>query len=283
MLMKMAVQVSGISDQIREHYLIEKELAAKLRNANKRERKNLYTELYDELYRRVPQHPQLVQKANLEEQAKAVSCQLTLLKGFLRPEFTFLEVGPGDCALSLEVARLVRKVYAIDVSKEITVTSVPLPPNFTLQISDGSSMAVPPESIDIAYSNQLIEHLHPDDVLEHLKNIYNSLKRGGIYICITPNRLSGPHDISGLFDKISSGFHLKEYTISELEVIFKAVGFTKVGVLIGATKKNPLLLNILPVKIIEFILRKLPYTLSKYLSIHAPVSVFRVIRVVARK
>jgi hypothetical protein len=177
----------------------------------------------------------------------------------------------------------VRKVYAFDVSKEITKTSVPIPANFTLQISDGSRITVPPGSIHLAYSNQLMEHLHPDDVLEHLKNIYDSLTRNGIYICITPNRLSGPYDISCFFDKISTGFHLKEYTASELEAIFKAVGFTKVGVLIGASKKNPLLLHILPVKIIEFILRKLPHALSKYISLHAPLSVFREIRIVAMK
>jgi len=282
-MMKMPEKIPGTSEQVREHYLIEKELAARLRNAGKNERMYLYADLYDELYRRVRHHPQLIQKSDPEERARAVSHQLTVLRGFLKPDFNFLEVGPGDCALSFEVAKLVNKVYAIDVSKEITKTSMPVPANFTLQLSDGSSIDVPPGSIHIAYSNQLMEHLHPDDVIDHLENIYHALTQSGVYICITPNRLSGPYDISCFFDKISTGFHLKEYTVSELEIIFKAVGFTKIDVLIGASKKNPLLLHVLPVKMIEFILRKLPHALSKFIANHAPVSVFREIRVVAIK
>ncbi len=45
-------------EQIREHYEIEKELANRLRKASKPERRALYSALYDELYRRVPLHPQ---------------------------------------------------------------------------------------------------------------------------------------------------------------------------------------------------------------------------------
>lgn len=46
-------------------------------------------------------------------------------------------------------------------------------PNFVLILSDGSNVAVPPSTVHVAYSNQLIEHLHPDDAFvrstaEHL-------------------------------------------------------------------------------------------------------------------
>src|SRR4051812_11657204 len=103
-------------DLIREHYLIEKGLAARLRTANREERKYLYTALYDELYRRVPAHPQLTRKADPAAQARAVRGRMMVLRRFLHANTTFLEVGPGDCALALEVARLVRQVYAVDVS-----------------------------------------------------------------------------------------------------------------------------------------------------------------------
>lgn len=61
-----------------------------------------------------------------------------------------------------------------------------------------------------------MEHLHPDDAYEQLQEIYNALIPGGIYICITPNRLSGPHDVSQYFDSIATGFHPKEYTTVEM-------------------------------------------------------------------
>ena len=73
-----------------------------------------------------------------------------------------------------------------------------------------------------------MEHLHPDDAIVQLTNIKNALTNGGKYICITPNRINGPHDISRYFDKEASGFHLKEYTFTDLNKIFKNIGFSTV-------------------------------------------------------
>jgi SAM-dependent methyltransferase len=92
---------------------------------------------------------------------------------------------------------------------------------------------LPPDSVDVAFSNQLMEHLHPDDALEQLGGIWRALRPGGVYICITPNRISGPHDISQHFDPVATGFHLKEYTTEELSGLFRQVGFRKVQSLLG--------------------------------------------------
>jgi SAM-dependent methyltransferase len=143
-------------------------------------------------------------------------------------------------------------VYAVDVSHEIT-KEVELPDNVELIISDGSSVPVPQSSIDLAYSDQLMEHLHPDDAIDQLRDIYKSLTPGGRYICITPNRLSGPHDVSQYFDDIATGFHLKEYTLRELSEIFRSVGFRRTQVLVGAREFQVRVPAILP-RIIEFLL-----------------------------
>lgn len=222
------------AEQIRNHYLIEKELAAQLRSATKQDRRQLYTSLYDELFRRVPDHPQLSLKHESHNR-RDINNRLALLRKHLHPGVTYLEVGPGDCSLAIEVAQLVRKVYAVDVSNEIT-REVELPDNFELIISDGSSIPLPPGSIDVAYSDQVMEHLHPDDAMDQLKNIYESLAPGGLYICITPNRLSGPHDVSRYFEEVATGFHLKEYSATELSKMFKAVGFRKLYLLVGARR-----------------------------------------------
>ena len=108
-----------------------------------------------------------------------------------------------------ELAKYVQRVYAIDVSDEIS-GKTKLPHNCNLILSDGTSIPVDPGSVDIAYSNQLMEHLHPDDAVEQLYHIHEALKPGGMYICITPNRLCGPHDISRSFDDTPRGFHLRE-------------------------------------------------------------------------
>ena len=86
-------------EQIREHYEIEKELASRLMNSSKEEREFLYSSLYNELYRRVPLHPQLTEKKSSELTDTSVSSQLVFLKHFLQKNMTFCEIGPGDCSL----------------------------------------------------------------------------------------------------------------------------------------------------------------------------------------
>lgn len=251
------------AEQIRNHYLIEKELAARLRAATKEERRQLYTTLYDELFRRVPDHPQISLRHEAARQDD-LKHRLALLSKHLHPRVTYLEIGPGDCSLAIEVARLVRKVYAVDVSNEIT-KEVELPDNFELIISDGSSIPVPPGSIDVAYSDQLMEHLHADDAIDQLRNIYASLAPGGRYICITPNRLSGPHDVSQYFDDVATGFHLREYSATELSEMFKAVGFRTVQVFVGAggfhiTTATPVITTL------EWLLARAPQRLGRTLA-----------------
>src|ERR1700687_3417838 len=106
-------------ERVRDHYLIERELAARLRTATREERRRLYTAVYDELFQRVPDHPQLALKREDQSRRGEVRDRLKLLSKHFRPETTFLEIGPGDCALAIEAARRVRKVFAVDVSREI--------------------------------------------------------------------------------------------------------------------------------------------------------------------
>ncbi|HEX7183079.1 MAG TPA: class I SAM-dependent methyltransferase [Thermoanaerobaculia bacterium] len=244
------------TEQLRHHYEVERELADRLRKASGEERLSLYSSVYNELFRRVPDHPQLSRKASALEIHGRVSRQMMLLRDFLHRESTYLEIGPGDCTLAFEVARSVKKVFAVDVSGEITSGMTP-PPNFQLILSDGRNIPLPRESVDVAYSNQLMEHLHPDDALEQLRNVYDTLKPGGAYICVTPSRLTGPHDISRYFDAVATGFHLREYTVGELRDLFLAVGFSKVRSL-SRIGPRYLGLPVLPIAGCERLLDSLP-------------------------
>jgi SAM-dependent methyltransferase len=214
------------ADRIRAHYEIERRLAAQLREAPKNRRAELYSSLYDELFRSVPDHPQLRRKRSPELSALEVRRKLALVGRYLTPATRYLEVGPGDCAFALAVAERVREVVAVDVSAEIA-TRPGLPANFRLVISDGTSIPVPEGSVTVAYSNQLMEHLHADDAAEQVRNICRALAPDGVYICITPNRVSGPHDVSLHFDRVATGFHLREYTYRELVALFRSIGFRR--------------------------------------------------------
>jgi SAM-dependent methyltransferase len=211
---------------IEHHYRVELELAERLRHAPRAERLGLYGEVYDELYRRVPNHSQLTRKVSEAERRAAVVDRIALLRRFIDPQTVFLEIGAGDGSLTLEVARHARKCYALDVSREI-LSGVQHARVETV-LSDGCSVPVPANSVTLAYSFQVMEHIHPDDALEQLRNLFAGLAPGGSYVCVTPNRLNGPHDVSKFYDPVARGFHLKEYTASELEALFHAVGFRRV-------------------------------------------------------
>lgn len=213
-------------EEVHQHYQVERELALVLRNAPKEDRLRLYGEVYDELFQRVPTHPQLTRKDSADRTSSIVAEQMKFLRRFLSTNVTYLEIGAGDCAFAFEVARQVGKVYAVDVSAEVVKNTV-VPTNGELVLSDGCSIPVPAGSVQLAYSNQLMEHLHPDDALEQLENLLRALAPGGRYVCVTPNRLNGPHDVSRYFEYEASGFHLKEYTTAELDRLFKSVGFRR--------------------------------------------------------
>jgi SAM-dependent methyltransferase len=253
-------------EQIREHYEVEKELANRLRHASREERTHLYAEVYNELYQRVPHHSQLLRKSDEAARANGVAKQMNLLKPFLRPETIFLEIGAGDGGLSFKVAEYVHHVYAIDVSVEITRSTDQLA-NFDLILSDGRSIPVPAGSVTVAYSNQLMEHLHPDDALEQLQNIAHALAPGGLYICQTPNAYLGPSDISKHFDDVATGLHLKEYTTSELIPLFRTAGFSKFFVYTGTHKGKGFFLRLptSPVVWIEYLVAKVPHAHRKTL------------------
>ena len=269
------------AERVKEHYRIEKELAARLRSATKDERRYLYSAVYDELFRRVHDHPQLTLKASASSRQAEVAARLKLLSGYLRPNLTCLEVGPGDCALATAVAQRVRRVYAVDVSNEIAA-GVVLAENLELVISDGCTIPVPAGSVDLAYSDQLMEHLHPEDAVVQLGNISQALKPGGVYLCLTPNRLSGPHDVSRYFDEVATGFHLCEYTVGELTEMLRAAGFRKFTILAGGGGFH-LPLAALFVEVIEQLLEGLPARFGRTLARGLPLRLILGAKLVARK
>jgi SAM-dependent methyltransferase len=244
-------------ERLRAHWEIERELATRLKAADREERTVLYGSLYDELFRRVPDHPQVVWRADPSERKTTAGRQAAVVRRFLPRNGVFLEIGAGDCALSLALATHARHVYAVEVSREIAHTE-DAPENFELLITDGRAIPVEPDSVDVAYSNQLMEHLHPDDALEQLNGIVSALRPGGKYICFTPNRLLGPSDISQFFeDEVASGFHLKEYSNRELRDLFKAAGFASVNV-IAITRGRVRVLPMAPIAGCELAFGALP-------------------------
>ncbi len=220
------------ASQLREHYAIERALAQRLREAPARERGPLYAEVYDELFTRVPHHPQLRRRAS-SERSEQVDRELHFLRGLLASDLVFLEVGAGDLALSRRLAGVVGDVHAVDVASEIAGGETP-PANLHICLTDGPRLPLADGSVGLAYSNQLIEHLHPHDAVEHLREVFRVLAPGGRYLCVTPNALTGPWDISRMFSTAATGLHLHEYSNRELAGLLGGVGFVEVRAVVPA-------------------------------------------------
>jgi SAM-dependent methyltransferase len=268
-------------ERLRAHYRVERRIADRLRAArDAAERRAIFATMYEELFREVPDHPRLLKGGDAaRERERDVAWDLAQLSPYLAPGCTFLEVGAGDCALSRRVAEVAKAVYAVDISDQ---ARAPLPANVQLVISDGSSIPVPEASVDVAFSDQLMEHLHPDDAREQLANIHRALKPGGVYFFITPNRLYGPSDISAYFDDVASGFHLREYSLGELAAILSETGFPTVQPWVGA-RGVFMRCPFAPLAALEQALDRMPARWRRGISQTKPLRALLGVRLAARK
>jgi SAM-dependent methyltransferase len=239
-------------------------LATRLRDASSADRANVYPEVYDELFRSLPDHPQ--QADHNAGRERRVQRLLARLMPNLGRNKVFLEIGCGDAAMSKTVSGYVAHSYAVDVTDAL-IDRLTLPRNFTILISDGINIRLPDESIDIALSDQLMEHLHPDDARAQLAEIFRVLKPGGIYYCITPNRVTGPHDISRFFDRKATGFHLREYDSSEILSLFKEVGFHHVRFVVPGSGSLKVPMPRIIVGALEAALLSIPHVVAAHTRI----------------
>jgi SAM-dependent methyltransferase len=156
------------------------------------------------------------------------------------------------------------------------------PPNFALKITDGTTIDVPSDTVDFAFSDQLMEHLHVDDALDQLREVQRVLKPGGSYLVCTPSRLTGPHDISRFYDDVARGFHLHEYTNGELAHLMRRLRFRRVdvGIPIGGRMRT---FPSLPFVLFERLCEALPEKIRQLLLRSRIVRGLLGVRIVATK
>ncbi len=233
-------------EQVWRHYQVERELAERIRRSRPGERAALYPSLYEELFARVPDHPRMTAALEPRYQAKFLRAKLALLQPFLTPSTRMIEFGAGDCAFAARAALRTRSVIAADLSDQ-RPPGTSLPRNLRQVLYDGFRIEVEPASLDLAFSDQMIEHLHPDDVEPHFRLALRLLRAGGVYVLRTPHAFLGPHDVSRYFSRTPRGFHLKEWTFHELASLLLRSGYARVNA----------------------------YWLARGVSLRAPLAVFR--------
>ena len=235
--------MSRTPERLRHHYEVEKELASRLRASTREERPALFQKLYQELFERVPDHPRLTRRESSEESQRKVEGQMRLLRPFLVPGFTLVEIAPGDCRLGYAAcAAGAGRVIGVDISDQrLEVDKTDSPPAFELVVYDGYHLDLPASIADVAFSYQFLEHLHPDDVGPHFDIIHRLLKPGGWYVFDTPHRYSGPHDISVVCGTELVGFHFQEWTLRDMRRHLHQHGFPTMRAIKGGKRCGTLM------------------------------------------
>jgi SAM-dependent methyltransferase len=253
-------------EALRRHYEIEKAIADRLRASSRDERRDIFRTMYDVVFEKVPDHPRLTAREDPAVTARANRRKFVLVQPYLSHRTVFVEIAPGDCRFAAELARHVRVAYGLDISDQRGPT-LQAPPNFRLVLYDGFDCPLRPAIVDVAFSDQLLEHLHPDDVGHHVEMVRDFLKTGGVYIISTPHRYTGPHDISRHFSDEPQGFHLKEWTNRELLALLKRHGFRRRRAY-WRVRSLRLRLPLMYFRVIEAVLSALPVRHRRRLGIY---------------
>jgi SAM-dependent methyltransferase len=144
---------------------------------------------------------------------------------------TIYEVGSGEGGLVKFLASHGYKCVATEVTRERGQREVDDAVRLEWHSSDGVNLAKfePPDRYDVAISTQVIEHIHPDDLISHFLGILTILRPGGRYIFNTPHNFFGPADLSAVFGKQQPVcMHLKEYFYYELITALTQAGFVDI-------------------------------------------------------
>lgn len=158
---------------------------------------------------------------NRSERARLYETTLTRLdRAFLArlpAAARVLDIGAGNGRFARAAAA--RRVVALEISGQAIAVMRAAPsacgPPAIVQAS-GLRLPFGAESFDVVVSQDLIEHLHPDQLQPHLSEVHRVLMPAGRYLLHTP---------SGLQASTSFGLHLREYRLRDLRRAAQACGF----------------------------------------------------------
>jgi 2-polyprenyl-3-methyl-5-hydroxy-6-metoxy-1,4-benzoquinol methylase len=214
---------------ILHHWEFEKALTQKLLTSTPQERWEVFEQCYSTLYAELEWINRL---SGQNETRPSWQRYAEWLQEIGSPPQKLYEIGSGkgDLITFLAESGLTSKGTEITRERGQKHVSDSLP-NLSWGNSDGIHLDrfEPPGSYDVVLSHQVVEHFHPDDLIDHLQGCHRILVAGGRYIFSTPHRYTGPHDVSIVFKcDCPQGMHLKEYTYHDLLQAVKQAGFRDV-------------------------------------------------------
>lgn len=225
---KISDDVLVSEDMILNHWQLEKELRNRLLESTPENRWETFEKCYTILYKELEWLNKYSGSGNKISPEKLYA-KWPLIIGEI-PKDIF-EIGSGNGLLITYLSNYGYKCKGTEITHERGEIKESLNPNLSWCVSDGIHLSQfeGVDKFDIVISTNVMEHFHPDDIVEHFKNVKLVLRNNGKYIFETPNKLFGPNDVSSVFKSITSkGMHLKEYTFKEIKDILINSGFNHI-------------------------------------------------------
>jgi ubiquinone/menaquinone biosynthesis C-methylase UbiE len=208
----------------------EVELAEKLQSSDAKDRKTLYTEIYEELY---TFYSDGKRRDLCEHYLEHSSYSNDFVLKLLPPKSTVLEVGSGFGHASAAFARAGHRVSGIDINRihvreaEELYGSIP---GLDFQFMNACELDFKDESFDLVTSKSVYEHIHPDDIDRHLAEVERVLKRGGAYVVFTTTSTGNRGDICECTNdpklRGQRGLHINEGSWRDIRRQFSRSGLT---------------------------------------------------------
>jgi SAM-dependent methyltransferase len=212
-----------------EQVQIEADLAKRLLSAPEDDRRALYGDVYDEIFRM-----HLSRDASKLDFGTSPMFLPFLLK-LTCPGESILEIGCGAGSMAIELARAGRRVTGVDVSQVILdkararSTGVA---GVAFERVSGVALPYADQTFGAAYSIEVVEHLHENDAVAHFAEVRRVLRPGGRYWFLTPNGLAAgsASERFGVSVEVDADVHLRVWTYEELLPLLSGVGFRRLRV-----------------------------------------------------
>lgn len=222
-------EVNITEQMILAHWELERQLTLELLQSTPENRWDTFERCYTRLYAELEWLNRFVEQANPTPPPERFGKWIEVIGS---PPKSVYEIGSGKGELISYLAQNGFDCKGTEITRERGQKHMADSySSLSWGVSDGVHLDrfEPPETYDVVVSDQVIEHLHPEDLETHLEGVYSILKGGGRYVFCTPPRYTGPHDISRVFKlEESKGTHLREYTYQELVEAIKKVGFSRI-------------------------------------------------------
>lgn len=224
-----------------KQFELEKNYRSKILNEkNFKMRQKLYQDVYSQIFSMINEyHPE---KRTFGGSKERVEFFKNLFKNRV-----VVDYGCAYGVTTLEIAKYAKFAIGVEIEPSLVSSANEICKNnlnIKFHTVDEYNELYTDNSVDVLFSSEVAEHLHPDDLKNHLKQSYNKLKKGGCYILVTPHRFSGPHDVSKKYLPKGSealGLHIKEYTYKQSQKVLKESGFYKIRALITSFGVNKMM------------------------------------------